>query len=334
MNFTSVGDLAQTLVQSRSGGEVKARIGRLTNELSSGIAQDVPRHLSGNLDQLAHLERRLGVTGRYRTAAALALSDMSVMQSSLDRVQSLGQELAGRAAAISTMQNPPTVAVLGDQARGALSEVVAAMNAQNAGRALFAGADVDGQVLAPSEDILALARAAVSGATTAADVRAELDSFFAAGGTFETDVFRGTSAGDLTYKLDAGETITAATRADDAVIRDVLANMMSVALADDPALTLDDAQRRDLASGAGTALMGADTELAEIRGGLGTAEAQAERSAARLEAEATSLRTARQELVGIDRFATASELEAAQGQLETIFTVAARSASLSLVNFL
>ena len=53
MPLQSIGDMAQSFALRRQSVELNRQMDRLTQELSSGVASDIPRHLSGNLLQLA-----------------------------------------------------------------------------------------------------------------------------------------------------------------------------------------------------------------------------------------------------------------------------------------
>jgi flagellar hook-associated protein 3 FlgL len=71
-----------------------------------------------------------------------------------------------------------------------------------------------------------------------------------------------------------------------------------------------------------------------IRADLGHAEERIERSSVRIASELSSLDYARSQLLAVDPFEAATELENVQFQLEALYTVTARAARLNLVNFL
>lgn len=335
MTTTSIGDLAQSFTLRRQSVHLKQQMTRLTSELATGAASDLSKHLSGNLDQLADIEHGLRIAENYRITADEALTDFSVMQSSLERTQTLSDELAQEAILAASASGSVSVAVLSTNARSTLSGVVSALNSENAGRALFAGADLDGTAIAPADDILASALAAVTGEVTATGIMTALDDFFMTpGGAFETNVFQGASPEQITYQLGAGNSVSPGARADDFALREALKNIVAATLTDDPALPLSKSERLQLARDAGAAILGNAGNLTLLRTELGAVEAQAEKAAVRVESELASLRIARNELVGIDRFETAGKLEEVQFQLEALYTITARSARLSLVNFL
>ena len=106
------------------------------------------------------------------------------------------------------------------------------------------------------------------------------------------------------------------------------------ALVDDAAVTLTEAERQSLATQAGERLLTNQDELTDLRSNLGFAQSRIEQSVTRIAAEMNSLEIARAELLSVDNFKTATELETVQIQLETLYTLTARSSRFSLVNFL
>jgi len=74
--------------------------------------------------------------------------------------------------------------------------------------------------------------------------------------------------------------------------------------------------------------------VTRLRADLGAAEARIGQAESRIAAETTALQIARNDLVSVDVFETAGELEQVQFQLETLYTLTARAARLNLVNFL
>ena len=85
---------------------------------------------------------------------------------------------------------------------------------------------------------------------------------------------------------------------------------------------------------AGQDLLGAQQNVVELRAGLGALEARVEETKARNSAEYTSTNIARLDLVGTDQYYTASRYENIRSQLESIYTITARSQRLSLAEYL
>ncbi|UXX82268.1 flagellin [Roseovarius pelagicus] len=334
MTLTSIGDLAQTFVMRRQNAALKSRMSQLTLELATGRSADLVRHLGGNMTWLSDIEHQTVVQGGYQTAAREAGITAGAMQSALGRVHELARDLGANAVVAgstvgSTARNTAAV-----EARGALEAMIAALNISVAGRPVFAGTDLSTPPLLAGEGLLDAARSATAGAVTAADVASALDVFFGPGGGFETDVYQGNTDDVAAIRLGAGAAVQLSIRADDVALRSVMKNTVMTALADDPGLMLDDAARDTLIGWGAEGLLTQSDALVEIQANLGFAESRIAQAESRISSELSALEIARNTLTSVDPFDTASELEEVQFQLETIYTVTARSSRLNLASFL
>ena len=329
----SIGDLAQNFTLRRQSVELNRQMDRLTRELSTGRAADLSAHLSGNLVQLADIQHALSVQTAHRDAARGAATDAALMQLALERVQDTNTSLASSAILVGTDASNSAISTLATEARGALETIVSSLNVTSAGRSLFAGDRVDQTPLNSADLLLDQLRTALSGATTSADIRQRLDSFFdAPDGPFATSIYRG-GTGDLgAIALGSGESVLLSIRADDPVLRAQIKETSLTALLDDGALA--PGLRNELAREAGENLLGSQVNMTRLRADLGFAEERVAQAEGRISAEISSLGIARNTLVSVDAFATASELEQVQFQLEALYTLTARASRLSLVNFL
>ncbi|MEO1139056.1 MAG: flagellin [Pseudomonadota bacterium] len=334
MNELSIGDLAHTFMLRRQSAQLKQDLTRLSTELASGRTTDTSKHLGGRFAALAEFERDLTLLTRYSSTADEVKTQSSAMQAALGTVQSQVGDLAevltlGSAAGTSTDR-----ATVAQEARASLGSIISAVNTRVAGRALFSGTEVSTPPLADAETLLTDLRAAVSGATTAADVLAAADVFFDTGGGFETGIYQGGTSDLSPFDLGAGETVTLSLRADDLAVRSVLKSVALSALADDPAFTLDDGESRAFLQAMAEGSLTGQDGITRLRATLGFAEERVETAAVRITAEMTSVEFARSTLLEVDPYQTATELESVQVQLETLYTITARSSRLSLVNFL
>ncbi len=335
MNLQSIGDLAQTFKLRQQNVQLKQQMSRLTQELASGQAADLTRQLSGNFGHLADIEHDLVVLASYRNAANTAITSTSAMQSVLGLIQAQTGDLGKTAVVAGTTAGGVTLDTVALQGRSALDAIVSALNTEVGGRSLFSGTDIEATPLVSADDLLTDVRAAIAGATTAADVITALDTFFdTAGGDFETLVYQGGNTYLSPLQLGEGQSVRLEMRADDTGFRTVLKNTVMSALVDEASITLNDAERQDLAKQAGERLLTSQDELTEIRSNLGFAQSRIEQSTTRISTEMNSLEFARTELLSVDNFQTATELESVQIQLETLYTLTARASRFSLVNFL
>lgn len=335
MPLHSLGDMAQSFALRRQSVELNRQMDRLTRELSNGEAADIPRHLSGNLLQLADVERDLAVLDARRDVVRVAATDAEVMQTALDRVQSTTGDLATNALTVGSGVGSPQLATVSVEARGTLDALTGALNRDIGGRALFAGNVTDAAPLAAADVLLDELKTALAGASDTAAVMAGVDTFFddPAGG-FNTLVYQGGVEGLTPRDLGAGESVALDIRADDPALRDIMKQTALIAILDDASLDLSWQDRRDLVGAAGERLLNGQTALTGLRANLGFAEDRIAQAESRIAAGRTSLSIARNDQVSVDIASTAVELEQVQSQLEALYTLTARAARLNLMNFL
>lgn len=335
MPLQSIGDMAQSFALRRQSVELNRQMDRLTQELSSGIASDIPRHLSGNLLQLSHVERDLNVLDARRDVARLAATDAEVMQTALDRLQTTTNDLASNALTAGFTAGGAQLSIVTTEARSALETISGALNSSVAGRALFAGNTTDTAPMAAADVLLDALKNALAGATGTSDIRTRLDAFFDdPAGDFAMMVYNGGTEGLTPRDLGAGESVALDIKADDPALRDVMKQTALIAILDEPSLGLSQQDRRDLIGTAGERLLNGQNNLTALRANLGFAEERIAKAESRISAGLTSLSIARNDLLSVDTPSTAVELEQVQSQLEILYTLTARSARLSLVNFL
>jgi len=335
MALQSIGDLAQSLVIRRQGTQFVRDIDRLTREVSTGRAADTAKHLSGTLLPLADIERTLTLADAHRDVARIASVDAGIMQTALGRVQDSAGSLAEAALATGSAGGAMQPDVLAEKARGTLSTMIGALNSASAGRALFGGDITDRPPLDSAESLLAQLRSELVAAPDPASLRAALDTFFdTPGGGFATTIYQGGQETATGHALGAGETVALSIRADDTALRDQIKQAAMLALIDDPTLALSHDDRFTVARDMGTGILGGQDGLTRLRGQLGFAEERIAQAQSRIDAETTSLRIARNDLLSVDVSESATALEQVQTQLETLYTITARTARLNLANFL
>jgi len=334
MSFTSIGDLSQSLMTTRQNSLLKTQLTRLTQELASGQAADLSAHLSGNLSDLSDIEHQITVNNALANVSKEAGFATEAMQTAMETIRDEVSTLASAAALINDSAGPQQRAAVTSLAEGVLDAVTSALNIDVAGRPLFAGTDVSGPALAGADDVLIAARAATSGVTGPASLNAAMDAFFAPGGAYETLVYTGGTTDMSPFELGAGQSIALDLRADSDVFRDALRDTITLVVAGDAALPLTEGERADLMSNAGARLFGVEAAVAGAQADLGYAQSRIDAASSRIAAEQTSLGLARNDLLAVDPFNTATELENVQFQLEMLYTVTARSARLNLMNFL
>lgn len=337
MSQMTVGDMAAHFMLRRHNVDLKQNMTRLSEELASGRTADVSEHLGGNFSYLNDIERGITLNKGFEIATGEAGIFTSAMQAALEAVQGQTSDLAADLVLVSSSTIPAVLDSASADARTQFQSLVSALNTSVAGRTLFSGVEVDKAPLIAGDDMLAELRAAITlaGAVASSDVDTVLDDYFnSAGGGFETSAYQGSTTGMAPFLLGEGESVDLDLRADAQAFRDLLKATAKAALASDSVLNFPSSTRVNLLREGGEDLLTAQSGLTAIRADLGYAEARIDESKARISTEKTSLEYAKGELIGIDPYETATRLENAQYQLETLYTVTVRMSRLSLMDFM
>lgn len=334
MAFTTIGDLSRSFQLRQDNARLKAQMQRLTAELSTGRTTDLRAASRADLRPLAALERSVALLEALRSSTAEAALFTEVAQAALADVEAGAGTLSAAALLARTSAVPAQIDAVGREAVQQFEAAVARLNVQAAGRTVFAGIATDGPGLRPGAEILDALQTAVAGAGTAADVGAVLDTWFGPGGGFETFAYVGSPEPLRAMRVSTSESVDLPVTALAPGIRDTLRGLAMAALLDRGVLAGDMPERAALLGASGERLISARDALVNLRAGVGDTEAAIERARARNGAELSAAELARAAIVEADPFRAAAELQAVQGQLETLYAVTARLSRLSLTSFL
>ncbi|SMX26144.1 flagellar hook-associated protein FlgL [Pelagimonas phthalicica] len=330
----SVGDMARALVLRTNQVRLREEMDKLAVEVSTGFVTDSAKHLNGDLTSLQEIDRTLSKLEAYRINTTEASYITSTMQTSLDEIQSRSQTLSQTLIAADLTPTDPLLNTMSVDAANTLDQVMTGMNRSVAGRTLFGGVATDRPAVADSEDMLADLRVLLAGETTLAGIEAQLDTFFGAGGTYDTVTYEGSNTGLAPFQLSETDSANVDIRASDPVFKEMLKPLAMAALASDGSLGFDTELQVEILSAAGRDLLGAQQSMVELRAGLGALEARIEETTTRNAAETSSASLARLELVGTDQYESAAKYESIRGQLESLYAITARSQRLSLAGYL
>lgn len=335
MAIVSIGDLAQGYMLRLQNVELKSRMGTLVEELASGRTADVARHLSGSYSYLSDIERNLTILEGYEVATNEAIVFTDGMQAALEQFQTTVSDLGISALSAANAKVSEVISNLSDRAVGDMSAMVNALNKEVAGRALFSGVTPDQPPLISAEAMLDELRTLVAGETTLAGIDTILDDWFeSAGGGYETIAYQGATTSMQAFRLGAGEAIDLDLRADDPSLRVLLKHTAMAALASDDALGFDPALQEEMVMAAGQGLTLEQEGLVRVRADLGYAQQRTAEASTRISAERTSFLMARTELLEVDAYEAAMQLEDVQYQLEALYNVTVKLSRLSLMDYL
>jgi flagellar hook-associated protein 3 FlgL len=311
-------------------------LSRLSGELSSGIASNLPQHLNGDFLSFTGFERGLKRAESYLTAIGEKKMEVDAAQSALSAIQSLAQEISGTLLTVPDTADATLVDAAARDASGRFSAVLGTLNTQVGGRSLFAGVGTDGQAVSDSQTILSALELAIAsaGAATAVEVEAVVAVWFGPGGDFDTLGYVGAPFSGTATGIAEGQSLEPLPRADDPRLRAVLSGLALGALLDRGTLQGQPDERASLAQQSGTRLLQADRDIVGIRSELGARQARIERAQVQTKSERDALEIARSELIGVDPFETATGLTEAENQLRALYALTSKLSSLTLTDYL
>jgi flagellar hook-associated protein 3 FlgL len=313
---------------------MRNEISRYTQELSTGQVTDVRQALRGNYYYLTEIERKVNTLNGYSVATAEAAHYSAALQTIFGRVSDTTQNLSNSLLNASTIAAGSAGANLVTDANQVLHEIFGHLNTEIAGRFLLSGAATDQIPLATTETLLASARSAMIGATTPAEMIAQANLWFEDPAGFEAVVYQGSDAGLSPFTLSDSQKITLDIRANDPDVKQLLKLITISALADESVFSLNSEQKTELMVEAGKQMLAARDNITKLAAQVGYAEARIDAISVENASELSSVRFAKSDLLSVDPFEAATRLEKVQFQLQSLYTVTARNAQLSLVNFL
>lgn len=333
MPTVTLGDLAHSFMLRRQAVTLKAEAQRLSTEMVTGTAADTGRKLAGDFATLGGIDSSLARLQGFKQASDEAAAMASGIQSVLAVIDDLAGKTAPLLLTAGTAGTAPLIDPAGDTALLQFEAVVSSLNTTFAGRALLSGVETGSAAVVHAETILLAVEAASLGAASPEDLETAVNTWFDDPAGYASVAYLG---GALLAPLGVGPTdrVSLGVTANDPAIRDTLKGLALGALLGRGVFAGDSDLRGRVARLAAESLIESQSGRTGLAAEVGTAEARIEAAAARNAAEKTALQIARVDLLGVDSYETATSLEAAQTQLETLYSLTERISRLSLMDYL
>ena len=339
MSFNSIGDLASNVMLNQASTRVKRSLIQLSQELTTGVTSDVRSTLRNDLTHQMDWEHRLLVNSVQDKTLSEALVKIQAKQSILgsindaivsfaNSVETIGSGSGSGSAVASTN-------VLSKNAKTLLEQVVSQLNMRAAGQTLFAGTDTDLVSMASVEDIMTSVKASIGPVATVDDVVQGVKDWMndpVAG--YQAIAYLGSMDDPSPIRLTSNRTISETSKADHEALQAVVENLILATLSSDETFAPSEIIQLDLLQTSSNGLRSADASLIELRASLGFVEAELERQKVKTSAETSTLEQLRANVLGIDEYEVASKLQETELQLEKIYAMTARSARMSLLEYL
>ncbi|OCX65283.1 hypothetical protein BFP70_09440 [Thioclava sp. SK-1] len=337
MTYLSTGDMAQFYMLRKHNAGLKQTLNTMSNEVTTGVKSDIGAAVGGDYTQLMSINRSLTTIESFNLTTVEAALTASTMQTSFEQLQSLAEEIGPNLLTFDGVPDRVGLSTVTADAKVRLQSAISALNSSVAGRYAFSGMATDSPSVVSADELISQVQAAVGGDTTAAGIMAAVNAYFdapAGGGGYLDTAYLGDTRARGAIQIADGETAEFTMTAQDEAIRRALKGFVVAEIAADQAGVLSLETRAELVGEAGSILTTVGVDLAAKRGELGTIENLIDDAQTRNSSEATSLKIARNELVAVDQYESATALAAAQTQLEALYTITARLSGLSLVDYI
>lgn len=334
MTVSSMGDLAMAFALRQRNSEIKTDIQQLNQELASGITADISQHLGGSYTRLTSVERDLRVLGGYSIAISEAENYADMVQIRLSQVADLSTDFMGKLITSHASNGTGAQEVMSVEARLHFSTVIDTLNTRSAGRNIFSGEDSSTNAYIDPDLILAELTNVVAGSLTPTDAMTAINTWFDDPAGFEAFSYTGSANPLSAFKMSDTVSVSVDIRGNDPALKEVLKSIAIAAVSDDAALGFSVAERNNMIEAAGLGLVSAQQGIVGVQARVGIAQEQIDGWMLRTQTEQVGTEYAKNALLAIDPYETATRLEAAQFQLQSLYTVTARLSDMSLVNYL
>lgn len=331
MALVSIGDQSQLFLNRRLSGQLRRDLERLTHEVSTGRRKSVATPITGDLTHLLGIRRDLAALGAFKTVLSETQQLSRLAQSVLENVSKSASEASIGMVAAGLSRSGAEIASSAADAKLRLTSLITSLNAQAAGRSLFAGIASDQPALAAPEAILAELETLVTGHTTASGLKGAIETWFLSpGGGYETMAMLGSQT-PQSFRISASETVTLPLSVGDPALRKTFVGLALAAFTPQ----LDEITEQAAAIGeAGAMLIETGADLIALRADLGAIEGRLGQRSVELASEEAGLQLAEAELISVDPYDASVALEATATRLETLYAVTARLSRLNLADYL
>ena len=334
MISTSFGDMSRQLMLGRQNGRLKDLMATLSQEMTTGQAADKARHLRGSMAALASLEASLAQVKVRGHIAQNASTILSAQQSVIGDFSARVEGILGDLIRTDLVSDDAAKSRVLAEINEAFSQGIRQLNTSVAGRSLFAGSAGDRPAIAGSDAILEALMADLPMPTDPHALSDFVDDWFGPGSGFDSMGYLGSSQAPEPSELGHGIVVRNDVTAQDHALRTSLASLAKGALFQMALPDAEHAEKRAMLGIVATDLMAAGSAMTDLAARIGMEEEKAAMAASRAEAEQTTLSIARAEILAVDPYDAASQLEQTMAQLDMIYMLTARLSRLSLAEYL
>lgn len=332
MRLTSAGDLGRSFNMNQAYARTKSQLDVLIRESASGLRSDVAASAGGDTRPLAGIEGRLRRLDALDQAATEVALRLDTAQEALTGMRSLVK--GSGVAMLSAAPGDRNLDMVLVSAEADLRAALGYLNTDTAGQFVFAGGRSSAPPVVGLDALMGSIDTVTAGLTDAATITAAVASFFdrpAGSGGYLDLAFNGSADPVGPVPIGTGAEAVNPLTAAAPEFREMLKGM-TLAVVAKRGFAGDGGEREALTRMAGQTVLSAEDRLIAAASRLGAEQEGVAAAQARTSSERSSLETARNRIVTVDPYETATALEASQSLLETLYALTARLSRMSLAD--
>lgn len=338
--------------------EATAELQRASEEVSTGLKSDIFADLGARASSAISLRASEENTQAYISSNEVLDSKLEAMLTVVDAVRESAQEVL-ETALVNSASSVSGAEALQEQARAALESIIAGLNTSYNGDHLFAGTSSDETPMtrwsevsdetgySPEQILAEIVGSGPADASEAEAMIAAIDAVFASADStdpdrnYEATFYSGTPELDesgeastrVTARINVGQQLDYGVQANDEAFRDIIKGLAMLVSVDVSEITDEDTYAAWM-DGVTEALSSGVEGALEISADIGFNQQVVETTQTQLTDLSLVQTTQIGEYENVDAYEAATRLTALETQLEASYTVTARLAELSLLNYL
>lgn len=333
MSTFSVGDLAQSFLIRHHSARLQSTVIKNSNELANSRVSDVNRNLNGDHSLLIAASRAREMTIGYQSAAKEASNKTDALQRIISSLNESSQKLMGQLLATPLSTESSKLDILSDEANIHLEDSLNLLNTSVGGRSLLSGTYLGNTAIKDIPLLLNSIRTEISGLSDPDMVIQTVTAWFDAPSGYAASTYNGGPEQNR-ISISAVDRVWAGPTANDQAFRSILTSFAIASLISDSSLDMNNETRASLAQKAGEKMAAAQGEIISLGAKIGITEKQIQVAQTRNSDALFEYEKIQAQLVGNDPERNIVELQAAQTNLEMLYTITARLSQLSLVKLL
>ena len=333
MSMFSVGDLAQSLLMRHHSARLQNIVATNSNELASSRIADISKKLNGDHSLLISTSRAREMTDGYQAAAKEAANKTDALQQVIASLNDSSQKLMGQLLATPLSSDNNKLNLLSIEANTRLEDSLSLLNTSIGGKSLLSGLYLGNTAVKDASLLLSTLRTEISGLSDPEAVIQTVKAWFDTAPGYSATIYNGGPEQNR-ISVSAVDRVWAGPTANDPAFRSILASFSIASLVNDSSLVMTNEVRASLAQKAGEEMAAAQGEIISLGAKIGITEKQIQVAQTRNSDALFAYEKIQAQLVGNDPERNVVELQAAQTNLETLYTITARLSQLSLAKLL